>query len=54
MKCMNNFANILLIIGNTNEALYWYEVMLQNCPKNIEKRMRVAGIYEAVGDWSKV
>jgi len=54
IKCINNYANILLIIGNTNEAFYWYEVMLQFCPKNIEKRMKVADIYSAVGDWSKV
>ncbi len=43
-----------MIIGNTNEAFYWYEVMLQYCSKNIEKRMKVADIYSAVGDWSKV
>ena len=51
---MNNYANILLILGDTNEAFYWYEVMLQNAPKNIEKRLKVADIYSAVGDWSKV
>lgn len=28
--------------------------MLQYCSKNIEKRMKVADIYSAVGDWSKV
>jgi len=51
---MNNYANILLILGDTNEAFYWYEVMLQKAPKNIEKRLKVADIYSAIGDWSKV
>lgn len=51
---MNNLANILLIIGETNEAFYLFENMLQKAPKNIEKRLKVADIYAYVGDWSKV
>lgn len=54
IKCLNNLANILLILGKTNEAFYWFEFMLQQAPNNIEKRMRVADIYATIGDWSKV
>lgn len=51
---MNNLANILLILGKTNEAFYWLEYMLQQAPNSIEKRLRVADIYSTIGDWSKV
>ena len=54
IKCINNLANIYLILGNTNEAFYWYETMLQCCVQNIDKRLKVADIYSAVGDLSKV
>ena len=54
IKCMNNLANILLILGKTNEAFYWLEYMLQQAPNSIEKRLRVADIYSTIGDWSKV
>ena len=54
MKCINNLANILLITGETNEAFYMFESMLEKVPKNVEKRMKVADIYAEVGDWSKV
>ena len=52
--CINNLANILLITGETNEAFYMFESMLEKVPKNVEKRMKVADIYAEVGDWSKV
>lgn len=54
IRCLNNLANILLILGKTNEAFYWFEFMLQQAPNNIEKRIRVADIYATIGDWSKV
>ena len=54
IKCLNNMANIYLILGKTNEAFYWFEFMLQQIPANTEKRLRVADIYATIGDWSKV
>jgi cytochrome c-type biogenesis protein CcmH/NrfG len=54
IKSINNLANILLIIGETNEAFYLFESMLQKIPNNIEKRLKVVDIYSSVGDWSKV
>ena len=54
MSCLNNLANILLIIGNTNEAFYYFEQMLNEVPQNIERRLRVVDIYATIGDWSKV
>ena len=54
INCMNNLANIFLIIGNTTEAFYYFEQMLNEVPQNIEKRLRVVDIYSTIGDWSKV
>lgn len=54
VRCLNNLANIFLILGKTNEAFYWFEFMLQQIPNNIDKRLRVADIYATIGDWSKV
>ena len=54
VKCLNNLANIYLILGQTNEAFYWLEFMLQQIPANTEKRLRVSDIYATIGDWSKV
>ncbi len=44
----------MLLIGETNEAFEVFENLLQKCPKNVEKRLKVADIYSEVGDWSKV
>ena len=54
IRCLNNLGNILLIIGETNEAFYTFESILEKQPKNVEKRLKIADIYAEVGDWSKV
>ena len=54
IRALNNLACILLIIGDTNEAFYWFENMLLKVPNNIEKRLKISENYAQVGDWSKV
>ena len=45
IRCLNNLGNILLIIGETNEAFYIFESILEKQPKNVEKRLKIADIY---------